>query len=42
MRSIKCKIISKAYAINLVQQNIKIENAIAKLYEQIDKLIKQD
>ena len=32
----------KGYAIDLVDQNIKIENAFAKTSEQIDELIKRD
>ena len=39
---IKCKITRKACAINQVQQKIKMENAAAKSFKQIDKLIKRD
>lgn len=41
MRGIEYKITCKVCSIALVQQKIKIENAFAKFFKQIDELINE-
>ena len=42
MHGIECEITHKACAIDQAQQKVKMQNAAAKSFEQIDKVIKQN